>query len=64
MLILARMKYARSEDDYFFPSYAGEASAGILSFIFGHHILKPVDTLKMVQGSVVGVTRDLETYEE
>lgn len=57
------MKCVRSEDDYFFTSYAGEASAGILCFSFGHHILKPVDKLKNVQGTAVGVTRSLETYK-
>ena len=64
MLISAGMKCVRSEDDYFFPGYAGEASAGILCFSFGHRILKPVDKLKRVQGVAVGVTGDLETYEE
>lgn len=38
-VISAEVKCVRSEDYYFFPSYAGEASAGILCFSFGHCIL-------------------------
>lgn len=63
MLLLAGMKCVRSEDDYFFPSYVGEASAGILRFSFGHRILNPVDKLKRVQGTAVQVTGVLETNE-
>lgn len=54
----------KMEGDYSFPSYAGEASAGILCFSFRHRILNPVDKLKKVQGTAVGAMRDLETYEE
>lgn len=42
VLILARIRCVRS-DAFFFPSYAGEASAGILCSSLGQHILKPVD---------------------
>lgn len=39
---ISKNKMCRS-DAFFFPSYAGEASAGILCSSLGQHILKPVD---------------------
>jgi len=36
----------------------------MLCLSFGHCVLKPVDKLKRVRRTAVGVTRDLETYEE
>lgn len=63
-MILAEAKCVRSEDYYFFPNYAGEASAGILRFSFRHCILELIDKLNTVQGTAVGMTRDLETYEK
>lgn len=61
-MILAEVKCVRS-DYYFYPSYAGEYSAGILCFSFGHCILELADQLNMVQGTAVGMTRDLEIYK-
>lgn len=62
-MILTEVKCVKS-DYYFFPSYAGESSAGILCFSFRHCIMELVDKLNMVQGTAVGMTRDLETYKK